>query len=123
MKSNAGLTTNPIAVDDGESTTKVNLFIISEFTQVIQEAKLVTSAFDRTKYQTKKGVVQNCSVYMITSNIMFRYIEIFGVLKSKVHISSFRQERTGDREHIQVYHQYHGTPEEEGESLKLVIKA
>ena len=59
MKSIAALTTNPVAVDDGESTVK--------------EGKLVTAAFDRTKYQTKKGgAVQNCSVYMITSNIMFR---------------------------------------------------
>ena len=74
MKSIAGLTTNPIAVDDGESTAKVYQFLLSlsNFEVIIQEAKLVTSAFDRTKYQTKKGAVQNCSVYMITSNIMFR---------------------------------------------------
>ena len=73
MKSIAGLTTNPIAVDDGESTAKVYHTNLSEkVNTIIQEAKLVTSAFDRTKYQTKKGVVQNCSVYMITSNIMFR---------------------------------------------------
>ena len=58
MKSIASLTTNPIPVDDGESTHK--------------EGKLVTSAFDRTKYQTKQGKAQNCSVYMITSNVMFR---------------------------------------------------
>ena len=36
--------------------------------------------------------------------------------------SCFRQERTGDREHIQVFHQYNGTPEEEAESLKLYKK-
>ena len=40
LKACAGMTTNPIPVDDGESTKK--------------EAKLVTSAFDRTKYKTKK---------------------------------------------------------------------
>ena len=32
----------------------------------------------------------------------------------------YREERTGDREHIQVFHQYNGTPEEEAESLELV---
>ena len=58
IKATAGMTTNPIPVDDGESVAK--------------EAKLVTSAFDRTKYKTKNGTVQNVSVYMITSNIMNR---------------------------------------------------
>ena len=59
IKATAGMTTNPIAIDDGESTAK--------------EAKLVTSAFDRTKYKTKKGTVKNVAVYMITSNVMTRY--------------------------------------------------
>ena len=58
IKATAGMTTNPIPVDDGESVAK--------------EAKLVTSAFDRTKYKTKNGTVQNVSVYMITSNIINR---------------------------------------------------
>ena len=58
MKTIASLTTNPIAVDDGESTNK--------------EGKLVTSSFDRTKYQTKQGKTQNNAVYMVTSNVMFR---------------------------------------------------
>ena len=35
----------------------------------------------------------------------------------------YREERTGDREHIQVFHQYNGTPEEEAESLELVISS
>ena len=58
LKATAGMTTNPIAIDDGESTKK--------------EAKHVTSAFDRTKYKTKNGTVKNVAVYMITSNIMTR---------------------------------------------------
>ena len=59
IKASAGMTTHPIIVDDGESTRK--------------EAKLVTSAYDRTKYKTKNGTVKNIAVYMITSNIMTRY--------------------------------------------------
>ena len=58
LKASAGMTTHPIPVDDGESTKK--------------EAKLVTSAYDRTKYKTKAGTVKNTAVYMITSNIMTR---------------------------------------------------
>ena len=59
IKASAGMTTNPSAIDDGESTKK--------------EAKLVTSAFDRTKYKTKQGAAKNIAVYMITSNVMNRY--------------------------------------------------
>ena len=59
IKASAGMTTNPTPVDDGESVKK--------------EAKLVTSAFDRTKYKTKSGTTQALSVYMMTSNIMTRW--------------------------------------------------
>ena len=78
LKGIAGLTTNPIPVDDGESTAKVflNIYLLRNLIIAFQEAKLVTSAFDRTKYQTKKGVVQNIAVYMITSNIMFRSVNL-----------------------------------------------
>ena len=58
LKACAGMTTNPIPVDDGESTKK--------------EAKLVTSAFDRTQYKTKNGTIKNIAVHMIIGKIMFR---------------------------------------------------
>ena len=63
IKATAGMTTNPTPVDDGES--------------VKNEARLVTSSFDRTKYKTKTGSVEALSVYMMTSNIMTRCIIIF----------------------------------------------
>ena len=59
IKASAGMTTNPTPVDDGESVKK--------------EAKLVTFAFDRTKYKTTSGTTQALSVYMMTSNIMTRW--------------------------------------------------
>ena len=58
IKATAGMTTHPIAIDDAESSKK--------------ESKLVTSAFDRTKYKTKQGATKNMGVYMITSNLMDR---------------------------------------------------
>ena len=77
IKAAAGMTTNPIPVDDGESTKKVCFLIfVASGKKIVslkfQEAKLVTSAYDRTKYKTKKGTVKNIAVYMITSNIMYR---------------------------------------------------
>ena len=79
LKASAGMTTNPIPVDDGESTKKVvqtfqyvrNVVKLLSF---YQEGKLVTSAYDRTKYKTKSGTVKNLAVYMITSNVMFRSV-------------------------------------------------
>ena len=62
IKASPGLTTNPTPVDDGESVKK--------------EAKLVTFAFDRTKYKTTSGTTQALSVYMMTSNIMTRCGEV-----------------------------------------------
>ena len=35
-------------------------------------------------------------------------------------LNILREERTGDREHIQIFHPYQATPEEQSESLRMV---
>ena len=75
IKAAAGMTTNPVAIDDGESMKK--------------EAKLVTAAFDRTKYKTKAGATKNVAVYMMTSNVMTRCVFLIMKLSSFLKSSSF----------------------------------
>ena len=80
---------------------------------------MVTSAYDRTKYKTKNGTVKNLAVYMITSNIMYRYV--LCVCTQYKGVDVFRVERTGDREHIQVYQSFEGSQEENRACKQAVI--
>ena len=78
IKASAGMTTNPIAIDDGESTKK--------------ETKLVTAAFYRTKYKTKQGAAKNIAVYMITSNVMNRYPYLIVITQPQLQLNLTRVE-------------------------------